>query len=609
MKMKIKWLILILIFLSTILLASAVIADTQFINDSKVYLASYDAHSPGGIIREGMMLKQFSGDLTLAWCFDTDEAKPKNPQLRKPHNVTTEYNYTCEYEFDYILTPEKRAWCYIEYIGNISNGTSPYNVTIFNHTFLRGNVGLKIIWWDKTVEEEYIDFPLDLTPIHYDYQGMDTCYVAKNVPVVSGVLYETRFDLQLKPKLGEVSGKYFKCGYPSSYGRNIAQAELDGKFYCLDPWFNVSFSNKFPINCTNMDDGIPLVINGSSCINIDGELQCIWTACQGEGTALYLIDETNYTDYMVANDTDALPFEVEKGNGTSSNPISIWSGYTMVHHMTDGAPDTLGNYDGTVDGPILNSSGEGIGDGYTFDASAKDEIILDNLYNDAPPATFSIWIKTMPIGDTVFLISDKNGLDGGYFYIGIDEPNGYVWIYQVSIGKKIIGSTDITDGELHNVVVTASGSSYLMYIDGELDSFSNTDHNDGKWYSGVTSTKSRFGLMKQSVELWPFNGLMDELTTKNSVRTAAQINQSYQNVIGTSGYGDTLPIESQVSDTCTYVSGTWLINDTCIIQDDTDVGGNPIIITGVVQNNASITNFASLNNQNSFINIEAGAVN
>ena len=98
-------------------------------------------------------------------------------------------------------------------------------------------------------------------------------------------------------------------------------------------WWNISYSYKMPITCTNLDDKVPIVINNSDCFTIGGEKQCVWTYCDGVGTAIYY---NNHSFYAVANDTTQLPHEVEFGNGTSYLPESVWdNNFEAVYLMDD----------------------------------------------------------------------------------------------------------------------------------------------------------------------------------------------------------------------------------------------------------------------------------
>ena len=246
-----------------------------FINDSRVLLSA-EPHTlrSSGYVYEDLVSKVFEGDITVVYGFDTDLVKPRRLELYKPRNVTIEKSYTCDYNFNYTLNP-KYAWCYKTEQVNIGTNSSPEwverNVTVFEHGFESGDLGSKTISWTETRHEDWIDVSKKFNKVSYDYGGMDTWYYVSGVNIEKDKLYRTRVYLEVIPRLGSFGGKYWRCVMPSSYGKDVRQANLDGKLYCLDPWWNTTFKQRYNITINNTDgishenEIIKLNISGTGC--------------------------------------------------------------------------------------------------------------------------------------------------------------------------------------------------------------------------------------------------------------------------------------------------------------------------------------------------------
>ncbi len=225
-----------------------------------------------------------------------------------------------------------------------------YNQTVNNTNVTKGDLELKPIekveevcynetFVNKTIYENYT------YPCFKEFEKIDATDL-RNIKIDADVSFDTCSDGTFGFQIDWIPEITLNDG--------ITLKILDKPEWA---WWNVTYDYKMPINCTNMDDNVPLVINGSDGFGLGGTTnQIVWTYCSGTGTALYYNDET---DYAVANDTHQLPFEVEFGNATSYNPTSVWNAsYLMVQHLQEtdidgGVGDikdsTLGN-NGTTSG-------------------------------------------------------------------------------------------------------------------------------------------------------------------------------------------------------------------------------------------------------------------
>jgi len=320
-------------------------------------------------------------------------------------------------------------------------------------------------------------------------------------------------------------------------------------------WWNESYTKKILINCTNLDDNTPIVINGSSGFTIDGKKQIVWTYCSGTGTAVYYND---YSDYVVANDTTQLPMEVEFGNGTSYNPTQVWdSNYLAVYHMTDTTTSTItdstsNDYDCTKKGANepIESTGE-IGQAQDFDGS--DDYIACGDINELDTAneiTYETYSKlddfdtTYPRlickasgtgdaqrNDILFNSPDRIelGLGGSRIAIGEAVTTG-TWYYTAGTAKMDIGAgSDKLEIFKNGYSIGSDNTLTLAPVD-----MGTHQVYIGSFDPGVLDTRE-------------WDGLIDEVRISDIVRSDSYFNQTYENIIGTAGYGNLLAEESAPS--------------------------------------------------------------
>lgn len=208
--------------------------DTVYENNSDLYLGvtPYLLHGDGCVDVEST-LKSYSGDMTFFIGTNKEFLKPTGLYKYDPHNVSEEYNYTCVYNFDY---NSDYAWCYLS-----SNGTTQ---VVFNHSYDRGNIPTKTIWWNETHEEEYRRIDADYQKISYDYDNKNTWHYIEGINFISGVEKKVRvcFDMP-RVKVGESPSeydtKYDVALMPSAYPvtvDGITNAINNNHLFIIDPW-------------------------------------------------------------------------------------------------------------------------------------------------------------------------------------------------------------------------------------------------------------------------------------------------------------------------------------------------------------------------------------
>jgi len=289
-----------------------------------------------------------------------------------------------------------------------------------------------------------------------------------------------------------------------------------------------------------MSDKVPIVINGSGGFDLGCGKQIVWTYCSGTGTALYY---NNCSDYVVANDTDQLPMEVEEGDGSSWNPTQVWgSNAVLVQHLQEDpsgtAPQMIdssqyGN-NGTSHGSMTSDDQvDGKIDG-SLDFDGNDDYVdcgNDSSLDITNAITIEAWIKTSSTlqqaivwkddGTNGYVLDFKNPASNGVRFFAKNGGNNY--------GIVSENNNDVTDGAWHLITGSFDGTHWSIYIDGDIKTIK-TDPTT----IGITGNTLILGMRNNEF----FSGSIDEVRIYNVSHSSSRINQTYQNAIGTAGYGN-----------------------------------------------------------------------
>jgi hypothetical protein len=103
---------------------------------------------------------------------------------------------------------------------------------------------------------------------------------------------------------------------------NIATvAEAEG----TSGWWNSSFDEKIIIDCSNMAEGTPILINGSAGFNLGSGTQTVWTNCQkNTGLSIYY-NSSDTTRWAIANGTSAVNWNTKIGNNSGFNSFEVFN--------------------------------------------------------------------------------------------------------------------------------------------------------------------------------------------------------------------------------------------------------------------------------------------
>ncbi len=332
------------------------------------------------------------------------------------------------------------------------------------------------------------------------------------------------FDFKIEGEFTMVNGSALIDNIPEFLGINYTQYD----------WWEPSYANKFPANCSYMDNGKPYMINGSSGFMVDGVQQLIIGYCSGVGTAAYFND---ITDIVWANDSQQLPSFCHTCNSSSYNLDNLYSSdYKIVLPFNSSADDISGqNNDGTETGGSYTDLGF-FGTGYNFSNDAGIIVNDHASLTFGTSHTFTAWIKT-PSPPALGRFWDKEGGASGYTaYI---SANGKITTEEDIGGGWEGGATtgNYSGDTWYYLTVWWDGTDLRTYINGVLD---RTETASGVMRDSVTDL--RYGYYSSGHLL---TGYMDEIAFTTTAWTEDQINQSYLSAFATSGYGDLLAMETQ----------------------------------------------------------------
>lgn len=360
-------------------------------------------------------------------------------------------------------------------------------------------------------------------------------------------------------------------------------------------WWNASYAYKYPINCSNLNSDIPFVVDGYDGFAIGGKTQLVQTICSGADMAVYY---NSYNDYVLANGTQIIPYEVFRGNVTSYQSSNVWNTTTIVasYHLEYNASSSTGSNHGAVTGATLTTGH--VGKAYSFDGNDYISVSNDGAFSfdKQDNFTLNVWFKISSTTRSQIIGMDREAVSGVMGYeIKLEVTGKIIGLIQRTGGdsNSITSAAAYSDNNWHMATLTYNNTIFKLYIDGVsqgTETFSQevTGGSPQVLMIGArrySSTKDRY-----------FNGVIDEVIIWNRTLSADEINQTYQNYLATDGFGDIGSMESlsPVSDPCVYSgSGTWTMWN-CNMTSNTNAQGNDIVINGSVNILANITNYGSI---------------
>ncbi|KKN09003.1 hypothetical protein LCGC14_1050960 [marine sediment metagenome] len=305
--------------------------NSVWIDDSKV-LINITPHTSNYPVIE-FKSKVYSGDVDIVLGFDTTKVIPKEAST-KPHLENITNSYTCNFNFNYTLSPN-HFWCYKDILTfdefNVSNGS--YVEFVFEHDFDYGFPYNSTAYWTKE-EIVWDDVSGAFSFINYDYQGFNRWYYKSGININANQTYKLRLTLQ--PTAIGGSQKYF-FGIKPSF-ETLSEAIANGNFYYIDPWtedLNTGLIGYFALDSTSGTVAIDsLDISNGTLTNMEGNE---WNSSGKIEAALEFDHTSDATECVVVSDSALL-------DGIKS--VSLW------YHNRDTA--------GVADGRVVFTKGNDV---------------------------------------------------------------------------------------------------------------------------------------------------------------------------------------------------------------------------------------------------------
>jgi flagellar capping protein FliD len=203
----------------------------------------------------------------------------------------------------------------------------------------------------------------------------------------------------------------------------------------------------------------------------------------------------------------------------------------LLDMATNTAPvvlDSSGNgYNGAVGGGASWTASGRYEGGYDLNSATNDYIQVPTqpLLDSYDQFSMSLWVKTSSSNPQTLISYGDLGIDAGVL-VRMNNGNAEVYIDDGTNSASVTDSTNLADGEWHQVTVTDDGSSLSLYVDGELanatDSSSvgviSTNISDttqvGRRFNGGGATQYFTGTVDQA-------GIWNRALTENEVEDFA----------------------------------------------------------------------------------------
>ena len=288
-------------------------------------------------------------------------------------------------------------------------------------------------------------------------------------------------------------------------------------------WYE-TYESRQEIECTNLV-GYPIIINGSSGWNS----QYIWINCSEATMYLYYDDNTNYT---LTNSTDSLvPYDIEFGNVVSVTPSLVWgSGILGIRHLTNLSDSSGEGHHLTTTGTVLQTTGEIYNGSFL---AGSDDYLSTTGYNPTPSYSLTAWLNITDDADEYILEARGDHADGGIFIVAEGDDDLVMGVND-GVWQNCVWTDGMIPywGSFHYFGFTNDGSKTRFFIDGKLNyTCDNIDSPTGD----LAAFKHDFGINDLGAS--DFTGSFDELREYSKNITAEEMNATYQNMIGTTGYG------------------------------------------------------------------------
>lgn len=313
MKLKMGILVMLVLMYSAVSFAYTVDGDTVYINDSRAYIsATPHTITSSGWVYINLTSKTFSGDIDVAFGFDTALARPIRAELYSPHTyywndsyVMNVYNVSgntagsgsCDYGNEYNTYKRNVTWSYVDNV----TAEQKNNIFCFD-SYENVSNDYRIVWHTEESEaRDWKDYSSAFDSADYEHGGMNKWWYVKDVPVSANQSYLMRGYVNIPVIFGEgTSAKYWVSIKRSA--DTISEAVSNDRFYSLDPYWNSSWLNRKKFTFTDS-------------VNISRPDEVIFYNLSSDSD---ISDVYNYSDIRIIFDdnitTREMPSEVVNGS-------------------------------------------------------------------------------------------------------------------------------------------------------------------------------------------------------------------------------------------------------------------------------------------------------
>ncbi len=195
--------------------------------------------------------------------------------------------------------------------------------------------------------------------------------------------------------------------------------------------------------------------------------------------------------------------------------------------------DTVGGQNGALTGSSTGfgwASGK-VGTALAFDGATGEAAALPNGFLKGSQGSLSLWLKLDTLSDGNIIFSGKSTTDNNiYFAFLIDHDGRPMLQYRDATNgtdRKAQGTKLLNKNEWYNLVLTASGLTYHIYLNGE--DIVIAGDNTGRWFPDITNQTFiyRIGANDATPMTGVFTGILDEMKLYNRPLSMVEITALY----------------------------------------------------------------------------------
>jgi len=219
------------------------------------------------------------------------------------------------------------------------------------------------------------------------------------------------------------------------------------------------------------------------------------------------------------------------------------TGRTLISHWRMDDADIVqdvgwkGNgYDLTGVGLVASTDlVNGIAGGRAIEFNGSDEYlrrVVANWQSGDSSGSITAWVKRATLGSSSNIFSSSDTGGPNYFFMWRFNSSNRIAIIQKNndTTDQIEGSTAILADEWHHVAVVSTGSAYLLYVNGVLESLTVvTGANTGDWLADTLNRDNiALGVLGQSTPIQYFGGVLDEVQYYDAPLTNLQVRDLFE---------------------------------------------------------------------------------